>query len=496
MPLVDQVAAQPGRRDPAAADRAPDNPAGERRRRLIVRLVIAWFLLLVIEGSLRKWLLPQYSQILFFIRDPLALAIYVLALRNGAFRPLHPMLGAGLAFALLAVPIAAMQSLGGGDAHLALFAVYGWRNYFWDLPLAFVIATQFRPADLAVFCRVACVALMLSAPLAAAQFMSPADSRLNVGSSEDEALQFMTMRSANGHIRPSGPFTSILGMVEFTASTAAFLLAYWNRPRRERPLSMPLLVCGALAVAVSMAVSGSRTMFVHVALVVAAGMLSGILMNRPERMARATAVPLLLTLAFGLLFPLVAPEGYSAIATRWDEAHAEEQAKGVHGVAGRFGIELLDFTRVIDQVPLIGFGLGLGGNAAVILDAGTVGNEQIPYVETDWSRHMVDLGPPLGTLFIIYRIIFTLWLGMQAVRATRRSADPLPILLFGYVGIQLLYAQISGNGVVNAFAWLYVGFCIAACRSEPGAETAAAHAAGSEPAAADLAPVRPPNLMA
>jgi hypothetical protein len=358
------------------------------------------------------------------------------------------------------------------------------------IPLAFVIATQFRQKDLYNLGRLSVIALILAAPLAVAQFSSSSTSAINVGNSEDQALQFTNLRSANDHIRPAGPFTSILGMVELTASTAAFALMCWILPRRERPLSRLLLLLAAAAVATSLAVSGSRTMFVHVGLVVLAGILSGFLMRRPERMARATAIPLLLAMAFGLLFPIVYPEAYSTITARWDEAYTTERAVGVNGVFGRFIVEILDFVRVVGQVPLTGYGLGLGGNAAMTLNATRVGSTPIPYVETDWSRHMVDLGSVLGILFIVYRVAFTIWLGVRAVRATRLTANPLPLLLFGYVGIVLLQAQISGNGVVNGFGWLYVGLCLAACRESEGLE-----AADTSRLPARLAPVRPSNLM-
>jgi hypothetical protein len=66
-------------------------------------------------------------------------------------------------------------------------------------------------------------------------------------------------------------------------------------------------------------------------------------------------------------------------------------------------------------------------------------------------------------LFIIYRIAFTGWLLAQAFRATSRSDDPYPLVLFGYVGIGLFYLQLTGHGTVGGFLWLYLGLCMASC---------------------------------
>src|SRR5262245_66481114 len=55
----------------------------ERARRRVVGLVLLVYLLLIFEGSLRKWLLPQLSLYIFFIRDPFVLIAYLLAFRHG-----------------------------------------------------------------------------------------------------------------------------------------------------------------------------------------------------------------------------------------------------------------------------------------------------------------------------------------------------------------------------------------------------------------------------
>lgn len=456
----------------------------ERNRRLFVRCVFLLFALLLTEGVFRKWVFPHFSQYLFFIRDPVVLFAYAVALRNGAFRPWHPLLVVGLAFSLLVLPIVVVQAGSGFFPNPVLFASYGWRNYFLYIPLPFAIATQFRQRDLYRLCRFAIIAMIIIAPLAVAQFFAAPGAMINVGISEDSTFQFTNLGSAGGHIRPPGTFTSILGMVELTSSALAIVLACWILPREERPASSVLMVLGAVAAAASIAVSGSRTMLFHVGMVVAGSVLSGPLMRRPALIARATTFPALLTVAFVALLPVVLPEGYETLATRWNQASAQE-----HGVSNRVFVELEEFTWLLRQAPLVGYGLGLGGDAAKMIQSNNTASAA-PYSETDWAHHIVDLGPILGILFIVYRAIFTLWLAYSAVVATQRARNPLPVLLFGYVGVVLMQGQIAGNGVENGFCWLFVGFCMAACRVTP--ETAAEPAAETD---YSIVGVRPPNLM-
>jgi hypothetical protein len=440
-------------------------PDQQRRRRRIVRWVFLLYIMLLLEGALRKWALPQFSQYLFFIRDPLVLYTYYLAIRNGAFRPLHPMFAVGLMFAVVVLPLVVVQAGSGLAPGFALFAAYGWRNYFLYLPLPFLMTTQLNRKDLYRLCQLTLIAMILITPLAVAQYFAPPDAAINVGIAEDAKQQFTQLGSANGHIRPPGTFTSILGMVELTSSALAVLLACWIMPRGERPVWGVLLLVGALAVAVSLGISGSRTMVFHLVIVVACAMASGLLMHRPALLARATITPAVLTAAFVMLFPVIFPEGFDTLTTRWQQAAEGESG----GLAGRVLGETLEFTRLIPGAPLSGYGLGLGGNAANILKASNTAT--VPYSETDWAHQIVDLGPVVGILFIIYRIVFTAWLAAEAFDGTRRTRNPLPALLFGYVAIVLLQGQIAGNGVENGFCWLFVGFCMAACRMGPELET-------------------------
>ena len=122
---------------------------------------------------------------------------------------------------------------------------------------------------------------------------------------------------------------------------------------------------------------------------------------------------------------------------------------------------LSDFYRFVQFIPVAGFfgnGLGAAGNAGDTLNL----NSHLKEAEDDWSRNILDLGPILGILFILYRIVFTSALVIGAAKASRRDNDTLPALLISFIGITLLYGQITGQGSVNGYAWIFVGFCLAA----------------------------------
>ncbi len=68
---------------PPPAKKLP-KPARDSRSnavRNIQRLLWLYIFLLVVEGALRKWIVPQLSNPLLLVRDPIALLIYALAIR-------------------------------------------------------------------------------------------------------------------------------------------------------------------------------------------------------------------------------------------------------------------------------------------------------------------------------------------------------------------------------------------------------------------------------
>jgi hypothetical protein len=51
-------------------------------KNIIKNLFWIYFILLLIEGGLRKWILPEFSNYLLLIRDPIALIILFVAYKN------------------------------------------------------------------------------------------------------------------------------------------------------------------------------------------------------------------------------------------------------------------------------------------------------------------------------------------------------------------------------------------------------------------------------
>lgn len=433
-----------------------------RRRRQLVVLIFVMFWMLIFEGAIRKWVAPHWSSYLYFIRDPVALLIYYIAARAKVFSPVHPMLAAGAALAFVTMLVSGMLLVKGGSQYDPILALYGFRNYFFYLPMPFVIYRVFTYPDLCRLARHSIVALAIAAPISVLQFRAAPDSILNAGIANDVEFQFSNLASGDGRVRPAGTFTSVMGMTQLTVSTLALLLWCATTAREDRPSPRWLIAVGVAAVAVALAMSGSRTSFVQAVLVVAAAVGIGLLRTARTGRVGVILTPLVLVALFVAVFPALFPEAYTTFMERWSDAAATESDTFHYGWIGRVLFSFYDFSRLLGQMPLFGYGVGMAGNGAVNMGVMINGQSVLKLAEEDWSRHVIELGPILALCFIAYRVSFAAWLGLHAVKGTLQSGEILPVLLYAYVAVALTEGQLTGHGLVNGFGWIYVGVCMAA----------------------------------
>ena len=102
-------------------------------------LIWLYFWLLIFEGTFRKWILPQYSDVLLVVRDPVVLVIYLMAIKARVFpRNGYIIWLGGIGFLSLLVSLVVLEpylSL----KPLILVTGFGFRCNFLHLPLIFIM---------------------------------------------------------------------------------------------------------------------------------------------------------------------------------------------------------------------------------------------------------------------------------------------------------------------------------------------------------------------
>ena len=428
-------------------------------------LIWIYLLLLLFEGALRKWILPQFSSPLLIIRDPLVIVIYAICL-TGRLLPTTRFLRSLCAIALFA----AIFGLVAEQFRFTVFA-FGFRSNFLHLPLIFVMATVLRFEDVA---KMGKWILILSIPMAylvVRQFSAAPDDILNVGVGAGGAQ----LATSGGKVRASGTFSFITGVVAFYSTVAAFLI---HSLIRSGTVPRWVQFAGGAGLVAAIATSGSRALFISVAVVLIGVLL--VVLRRPQLLARVFIGIAFLALVTGTVLQLgVMREGVEVLTARFDDAG------GHSGIWPRLAQMFSGPLYHTFNTPLGGYGLGLGTNAGAAL---ITGRADYLLAEDEWSRVIMESGPIVGNLFIIWRIAFVWRLFQVSMRAVRVQ-NVLPLLLLSSCGFLIVNGQF-GQPTTLGFAVIGGGLCLASARPSRDAQKQAAmikewrrsRAAGMEPA--------------
>lgn len=107
----------------------------EKMRRWIVRLVMIAYWLLISEGAMRKWGARGSQELIYFIRDPFVLASYYIAYKYSLWPRMNSLFKCGMQLSVVYMGLMLVQLAMTGLN--PLICAFGWRNYFFYLPLVF-----------------------------------------------------------------------------------------------------------------------------------------------------------------------------------------------------------------------------------------------------------------------------------------------------------------------------------------------------------------------
>ena len=420
----------------------------ETAAREVRDLIWLYFWLLIFEGAIRKWVLPQLAGPLLLVRDPVLIWAYYRAMKAGLF-PSN-----GYIYTVFLLVVASAGASVGAEHGTIGVTLYGLRSDFLHLPLIFLMPRVFSMKDVE---KMGYWILALSLPMALlmmAQFKSPADGVLNRGNSGD----FLQIASAHGKIRPPGTFSFISGPMAYYPMVAAFLTFGFVERKAYRGWLMLAASVGLLAAA---AVSGSRSFIVSIAIV--EGALAIACLLRPDFIPGALKLVAIVALIAGALGSTsLYKEGLETLFSRFDQAQQAEEAGG--GMVGR-SMGLFDVTNLYYDTPFFGYGIGLGTNVGAML---TSGKRQFVLAENEWQRVILESGFLLGACFLLLRIALFLHLAGLCFRSLGEGRL-LPLLLLSACGAQIVLGQF-GQPTSLGFTVFIGGLCLAACapREEAG----------------------------
>ena len=397
--------------------------------------VWAYLLLFILEGALRKWIFPSLSTPLLMVRTPIVIYMFVIAFQRGWIRNMY---AKGL---MVMSTICFFTALALGH-HNIFIAAFGWHNYFLHFPFIAIAARLLTRDDVIKMGK--CI-LYISVPmtlLIILQFYSPQSAWVNIGVGGEGSSGF---GGAMGYYRPSGTFSFTSGYTAFESLVCSFLIFYFmentNIPQNLRIKKVHLYIiafCYVLCLPYSM----SRSMiFMTVIIIVFVALCSSWNVKMLNKM-------LLVILSIGFISFLAIKSGYMGESIDAMTFRFEQAGKVEGGLDGTIWDRYIGgfFNSLFMDVPIFGYGLGIGTNAGAKLINGDMFS--IFNAESGFGLVVGEVGLLLGLFFIYFRIAWAMSLFLKGMH---QKSNTLAMTLLPSMCITL---ATGGIGAVPMMGYL------------------------------------------
>lgn len=421
---------------------------------LVAKVFVAVLIVVVLEGAIRKWILPGSAAPLLAIRDSLVVYAIAKGITKGWYIRYAWQENLLLAWSILVIVWAFVQMI--FELQPVIVGLLGLRFWLLYLWFAWLCARTLTAEDIQWILRITIYCLIPITALAVIQHFLPPGHILNRQAENDGSRDVFTVVA--GIVRTTGTFSFTAGYVKFVAfaSTAAIAAIGSKTLYQDNRF---LYYAGPAAFVIAAVVSGARHAIIFAG--IAFGSYAFALLAASKRSSFRIALVLLFFGCFSFILLLtVFGRAVDAMTSRFETASVHES------LSDRIVGQVIGGGDFLDN-SLLGNGIGIGTNAAPVLMGMS---RQFLLAETEPARLLAEAGL-LGGTFIFVKIGIILFGLKGAFRKIRREGDTTPWMLWTFVTIDLLTAQIVGQVTVNAFAWMGLGLAWASIRC-PGLASA------------------------
>lgn len=414
------------------------------------RSIKAVLVLVVLEGALRKWVLPQASQFIYFLKDFVLIGAY---LHYFLLSPIQIRLFTQKL--LILVLIGCMAVWGGVQAFnpslgSPIIGLFGLKNYFLYIPLIWLVPQMFSTEEkLYRFIRDYLLLLIPVGLLATAQFFSPPTSPLNVYAWGEEGPAVVT--SGLNTVRVTGTFSYLTGYATYLLASLCLLLPVISRPQ-PRLWQTLSLVEGALIVATSFMTGSRGLVFGSVLLIFSYGLILALTnFSGFFKSVQKLVLP-------GIVSVLVVSYG----ANLAFESFVNRAGTVNDSVAGRITSSFSQPFLNFQFKGLDGYGLGATFQANGIIRQlfRLPSGEIIPVgYESEMGRVALEVGP-IGFFFWYgLRLVLLFTLFKVYLNLTHPFLRQLALSSFVYQGVTFIY-QMVYNHTGGIYHWFFYGFIL------------------------------------
>ena len=398
----------------------------------MARLYFATFWTILFTGSIRKWIAPGVTA-LYLLQDvPIAIA-YFYALWKGFFDRGYLLLGVVMLSAILVLQGLAQIVFSGLDPYVA---VIGLHNYLYYLPMLvvfpFCLTEKYRRNFIwwnLIFSIPMCL-------LAIAQAMSPRSAFVNQSTGGD-AFGVPGADIA----RVSGTFNFVAFYSVWVGIAVALCMGEWLLPKERRAIkSQWLLILCTFTVNLCHLVSASRSSIIMAGIAILGAMVGAIVLGSNRAILAIMGICILLPVAAAATF-VISPAEFNVVVDRFaGEGKTQSLVERVED-------SLIGFA-ITPKFSLIGAGIGMGVDAAHVGNADTY-NFTYDLSEQDTVRNVMELGTPVGLLYVLTRIAFVYGMIFLSIRLVRSGSSP-HVLPLSFVILGETYQDLTRNASMTA----------------------------------------------
>ncbi len=432
------------------------NKVNEVKRVKLVNLIFLFYWAIIFEGAIRKWVFPEFANYLYFMRDPVVFLIYAFALRNNLLPRISTAYLAGLFLAISSTIFTFFQYFSLDVPWYILGG--GWRNHFFLIPLAFIIEKNFQRDD---FVRLFKQTLKLTPfilVIAYFQSTSPRDAWINSGSGTDEGIFFLPHGVAQEITRTQGLFTSSVGHMIFVGSLFSSIFVAYTSGIYKKVFSGYEWWIYFFSTLGILGLCGQRGTFILIIIIFFGALFSAFFLPK-VRFNSIFKIAGLMVLFSLILFPTFFKAQTDALLFRVRGASVGSSRPDI------IGFDLVEriiggatyFVAQLPTTPLMGYGLGIGSNAATLMKIRTVELS----IEDEWSRHIAEMGPIFGFIFILSRFALCIYLVFLSFRHLLKKHDPTPFIILLGIFPFVFHSQMTGHGTGSGYCWFTIGLVLA-----------------------------------
>lgn len=425
----------------ASVPRAVDRPVSLSRAG---QLFLAVFLIVVFEGAVRKWVSSASTLPLILVRDLLAFALVVYALRHGHLKRHKKITAVMLAWSCMVLGWGLLQLVGGESSPIVmLIGLRFWLLYTW---FAIAAAASMNETDSRAAILAAAFVMLLLAPLAVLQHYSPPGARINTQLDGDEESVFVAVV---GVVRTTGTFSFTSGYATYMTMVAPLvfgILGARKRNTRQFLFAMAVFVAfvtGAL-------VSGSRTAAISSGLMLMAYLLGRLLFSKARNKVGAV-IAVIAALAMTALFAYVFRDAIGITQTRF------EQASEAENFTERVLTVLFGEPWVYDLMTWLGHGVGFGSNLATYVRTGAA--DVFALAEAEGGRILME-GGLLGVSYIGLKYVVLAIGLLSSLRVSIKTNSPYAVLVWLTTALAVVSWPALGQLTANALLGIMLTYAL------------------------------------